>query len=251
MELGIKGHVAVVTGGGAGLGEQMACSLAGEGCKVAIWDLDHDAADVVAATIRGAGCECIALQVDVTDLESVRRATAEVLRTFGSVEILVNNAGFARHSPVVDMALKTWNDVLAANLTGPFLCTQAILPSMIAARYGRIINLSSRTHLGDYNNSAYIAAKAGVIGFTSAVALEAAPHGITVNAVAPGMIRTKRVMALPEYEDMNLRSKARTPIQRDGVPYDIAQAVMYLASAPAGFITGEVIHVTGGRYASA
>jgi 3-oxoacyl-[acyl-carrier protein] reductase len=148
------------------------------------------------------------------------------------------------------MTLERWSRVIDVCLTGVFHCSQAIVPLMIAERYGRIVNISSRSALGDFSKTNYVAAKAGVTGFTKALALEVARDEITVNAISPGFIRTERVLKSPVYEQMNTRALQRTPIQRPGTPRDVANAVLFLAARSSGFITGEVLHVSGGRFAS-
>jgi len=171
-----------------------------------------------------------------------------VLARWGSIEVLINNAGFSRDAPIAAMTDEQWQAVMGVCLTGPFICTRAVVPSMAARGYGRIITMSSRVHWGDVNKCNYAAAKAGVIGFTAGLALELAGDGITVNAIAPGFCPTDRALTLPYYEDIKRRALALTPVQRVGTADDIAEGALYLASPKAGFITGEVLHITGGRY---
>jgi len=249
MDLGLRDQVAVITGAGRGIGAEIAAALAEEGCRVAIWDRDAEPAGNVAERIRRAGGDAFAVTGDVTKRGEVDAATAQVLERFKTIHILVNNAGFSMDAPFVEMSEKQWNSVIDVCLSGVFHCTQAIVPGMIGQHYGRIINISSRAQLGDLTKSNYVAAKAGVVGFTRALSLELAKDEITVNALAPGFIRTERAMKSPYFAQMDARSILRTPIQRPGQARDVANAALFLAAKSSGFITGEVLYVSGGRYA--
>lgn len=251
MDYGIKGHVAVVTGGGRGLGESICRALAAEGARVAVWDLDAKAAARVAKSIQDGGGEALALSGDVSRRGDVTKAVARVVKRFGSIEILVNNAGFSRDAPITEMSDRDWKSVIDVCLTGSFLVSQAVARHMTARKYGRIISISSRANLGEYYKANYSAAKAGLLGLTGSLSLELGPKGITANAIAPGLIRTERVKALKNYKDMERRAIERTPVKRPGEPEDVADGVLFLASARAGWINGEVLYITGGRYSSA
>jgi 3-oxoacyl-[acyl-carrier protein] reductase len=250
MDIGIRNHIAIVTGAGRGIGAAIAKSLAQEGCQVVVCDKDLEPAREVAKQIGEAGGAAQALAVDVADKVSVKRCVEQVLATHGAIHILVNNAGFSLDGTIVDMSEEQWDRVVDVSLKGSWLFCQAVAPSMIERKYGRIVNIASRAHLGEINKSNYCAAKAGVVGLTNALAIELGRHDITVNAVAPGLIRTDRVQELAHYADIDRRAKERTPIQRPGLPEDIADGVLYLASARTGFVTGETLHITGGRYSS-
>ena len=249
MDLGIDGHVAIVTGAGRGIGLGIARALAREGAAVVAWDRDRASAERLTEDIRAGGGLAMAIDADITDKTSVQAAVARVNAEMGAPRILVNNAGYSVDAPLVDMAEEQWDDAIGTNLKGVFLVTQAVVPAMIDMGFGRIINISSRSHLGgEPNKSNYSAAKGGVVSFTRALACELGKHDITVNSVAPGFTLTERLMALPHFPEIEERSKKSRLIQRAGTPEDIAQAVLYVASAGAGYLTGEVIHVTGGRF---
>lgn len=250
MDLGLRDQIAVVTGAGQGIGAEIATALAEEGCQVAVWDRDAKSAETMAERIRKTGGAAFAVTGDVTQRATVNQVLAQIVERCKSVQILVNNAGFSLDSPFVDMSEQQWNSVIEVCLTGVFHCSQAVAPIMIGQRYGRIINISSRSALGDFSKANYVAAKAGVSGFTKALALELAKDEITVNAISPGFIRTERVLKSPHYEQMDARAKTRTPIQRPGMPRDVANAALFLAAKSSGFITGEVLHVAGGRLSS-
>jgi len=248
MELGIKGQVALVTGGGSGIGACVADTLAREGAAVVVADRDLEGAKAVAQKICDEGGSVIALRVDVTDQESVQAMVEQASAQLGNVHILVNNAGFTRDMHLVKMPEQAWDSVIDVVLKGAFLCTKAVMPGMIDNRWGRVINISSRAHLGNPGQANYSAAKAGLLGFTRALALEEGRYNITVNAVAPGIINTEAVRSLPHFEKLRAAAEKNTPIPRVGEVSDVADAVAFLASKCASYITGEVLHVTGGRY---
>lgn len=249
MDLGIAGHVAVVTGGARGIGAAICELLAAEGCRVAVCDRDIEAARETAQRIGARGATVIAVQGDVALRESVRAMAAEVLAHFGTAHILVNNAGFSRDRPFLEMSDEDWDVMMDVCLKGTFLCSQALLPAMLQQGYGRIVNIASRSHLGgEPMKTAYSAAKGGVVSFTKALSVEIGKQGVTVNAVAPGFTATERLLSLPNFADIERRAKAGVHTPRLGTPEDMARAVAFLAGADAGFISGETIYVTGGRY---
>jgi NAD(P)-dependent dehydrogenase (short-subunit alcohol dehydrogenase family) len=243
--------VAVVTGGASGIGLGIAGRLARDGAKVAIFDLNGDAATNEALKIGAEGGEAIGIEVDVADREQIQIARNEVHGRFGRVSILVNNAGLAGYQPFLKIETSTWNRFLEVNLTGIFHCCQLVLPDMIAMGWGRIVNISSSsTHSGQPLMTHYVASKSGVVGLTKSLALEFAPKGITVNTIPPGFIDTPMIRdaeangQLGEGVDFHA---TKTPVRRAGRPEDIAAACAFLVSDEASYITGQVIGVNGGR----
>lgn len=248
MDLRIDEKVAIVTGSARGLGAATARRLAQEGARVVVTDILADAARSTAESLRAEGLKAHCVVADVTRAGDVQRLVDETVDVFGGVHILVNNAGFPRDQYLVKMSEEDWDLVMQVMLKGAFLATRAVMPKMIEQGWGRVVNISSRAHLGNATQSNYAAAKAGLIGMAKALAIEEGRYGITVNCVAPGFIETEMVQALSTYQTIKERAVQAQPIKRVGRPDDIAQAVAFLASEAAGFITGEVLHVTGGRY---
>ena len=248
MELGLQGKVAIVTGSGRGIGAETARALAEEGARVVITDIDGAVAAETCAALQRDGLQAIAVAADVTRSADVERLVQAALDAFGSVHILVNNAGFARDARIVKLTEADWDAVVDTILKGAFLCSKAVVPTMADQQWGRIINISSRAHLGNPGQANYSAAKAGILGFSSALSLELGRNGITVNTVAPGFIETDGVRNLPHYAKIKENALARTPVGRVGQPRDIASAVCFLASELAGYVSGAVLHVKGGRY---
>jgi 3-oxoacyl-[acyl-carrier protein] reductase len=248
MDLGLKGKVAIVTGSARGLGAATARRLAEEGACVVVTDIMKERAEQTAQELQAAGHRALCVIADITKAADVERLVHETVQAFGSVHVLVNNAGFPRDRYLVKMSEEDWDLVMTVMLKGAFLATRAVVPKMIEQGWGRIINISSRAHLGNATQANYSAAKAGLIGMAKALAIEEGRYGITVNCIAPGFMETEMVQALPTYEVIKERAIQMQPIKRVGRPDDIADAVAFLASERAGFISGEVLHVTGGRY---
>lgn len=245
----LKGRIALVTGSGRGLGEAQALRLASEGADVVINDLIMENAQAVCEKIRAMGRRSIAVYGDVSNSTDVDKMFERVIAEFGHLDILVNNAGCTQHVSVHDMTDQDWDRIVRVNLYGPFYCSRAAIRYMIPRQYGKIVNISSvsaKRGGGVWGAAHYSAAKAGVIGFTKALAREVAQYNITVNAVAPGIIR------IPLQDDKRLAAKEaaaqQVPMGRQGRPDEIAAAVAFLASDDSSYITGEIMDVNGGYY---
>jgi 3-oxoacyl-[acyl-carrier protein] reductase len=248
MDLGLKDKVAVVTGGANGIGAAICERFAAEGARVLVADIDEGKARAVAQQLSDAGARALAVRADVTDEASVQAMTNAAIEGLGGLHVLVNNAGFTRDMRITRMGMAEWDAVVDVVLKGAFLCTRSAIPHMAAQSFGRIVNISSRAHLGNPGQANYSAAKAGLIGFTRAMAKENGRNWITVNAVAPGIIDTDAVKGLPHYAKIRENAEQSTPLPRIGRPQDVADVVAFLASDAASYVTGDVLHVTGGRY---
>jgi pyridoxal 4-dehydrogenase len=236
-----------VTGAAQGLGYAAAARLAADGASVALLDRNGERLEAAANALVAQGFTVLPHTVDLTDEEGVRAAAAAVLSAEGRIDVLVNNVGIYPHRPFEELTYAEWRHVLAVNLDSVFLCTHAVYPAMRERGYGRIVNVSSSTFFIGYPGlAAYIASKGGIIGFTRALASEAGPHGITVNAVTPGLIATEGVL---KGEEAGLFDEIvpQQALPRRGEPEDIAECIAYLASPAAGFITGQMINVDGGH----
>src|SRR4051794_38147541 len=243
----LTGRVAIVTGAGQGMGRSVAVALAARGAAVVVNDVNAEAAEAVAAELRAAGTEAFAIQANVIEAAAVRGMVDQAVARFGGVQILVNNAGVLRPTKVAEIPEAEWDWVIAVNLKGTFLCSQAALPAMRAARWGRIVNFSSTAgkNVSTVGGAHYTAAKAGILGFTRHLAKEVAADGITVNAVCPGLIDTEMVRAT--IDDARVEAYARGfPIPRLGRPEEVADLVVFLASDRAAYITGASLDINGG-----
>jgi len=247
VRLDLSGKVAIITGASRGIGRQTALTLAGAGATVVLTSRG-DAAGAVAAEVTAAGGQALALAADVADAEAVQRVIETANERFGRIDVLVNNAGITRDQLLLRMKREDWDAVVATNLTGTFLCTQAVLRTMLKQRSGRIISISSVVgQSGNPGQTNYAATKAGIIGFSKALAREVASRSITVNVVAPGLIDTDMTRDISSDAQANWASAI--PLGRLGTPDDVAAAVCFLASDAAGYITGQVLAVNGGMYA--
>lgn len=248
MDLGLKDKVAIVTGSARGLGAATAWRLAREGARVVITDISADLAGATAKAMRDEGLQAVSIPGDITRKEDVEALVQGAIEHFGGVHVLVNNAGFPRDGLLTKMTEDDWDKVIEVVLKAAFLTCRAVMPHFIEQRFGRIVNISSRAYLGNPGQANYSAAKAGILGLTRALAHEEGRFNITVNAVAPGFIETEAVRSLGHFEKIREAAISACPLRRTGQPDDIADAVAFLASERAGFITGETLHVTGGRY---
>jgi len=243
----LKDKVALLTGASQGIGRETALALAEAGAKVAACARNEEKLAALVGEIVNAGGEAVAVKMDVADAEQIKAGFRQVLEKFGRLDILVNNAAITRDGLAVRMKQDDWDAVIRTNLTGAHLCIQQALSTMMRARAGRIINISSVVaEMGNAGQSNYVAAKGGLVGLTKAIAIEIASRGVTVNAVAPGFIATPMTDVLPDKVKEDL--KTRIPLGRMGSARDVAAAIVFLASDEAAYITGHVLDVNGGLY---
>lgn len=247
----LKDRVAIVTGSGRGIGAATAQRLAEEGAKVTVTDINAEACENTVAAIRAAGGEAIAIPCDITQRKSVEDMVQKTVDAFGRLDILVNNAGVIRDNLVHKMTDDDWDTVMNVHLKGAFYASQAAQRFMVPQQYGKIINFSSTSALGNRGQLNYATAKAGIQGFTKTLAIELGKFNINVNAVAPGFIETDMTRATAErmgisFEELKKAAAERSVLGRTGKPIDVANAVLFLASDESSFITGQVLYVRGG-----
>ncbi|MCG2623120.1 3-oxoacyl-ACP reductase FabG [Arthrobacter sp. I2-34] len=244
-------RTAIVTGAGRGIGAEIARRLASDGFRVAAIDLDHDGLDALTAGLTAAGHKAIGIVSDISDESAVDSAVARTADELGPPVVVVNNAGIIRDNLLYKMAVSDWDQVMNVHLRGSFLVSRAAQKHMVEAKWGRVINLSSTSALGNRGQANYSAAKAGLQGFTKTLALELGPFGVTANAIAPGFIETEMTASTAarlgvSFEDFTAKAASAIPVRRTGKPADIANAVSFFASDTAGFVSGQVLYVAGG-----
>lgn len=242
---------AVVTGSARGIGAAVAKRLAKDGFGVAVVDLDEAACADTVGAIKSAGGQAVAVGANVSDEQSVQTAVDRIASEFGAPTVLVNNAGITRDNLLFKMTVEDWDSVLGVHLRGSFLMTRAVQKHMIDAKWGRIVNLSSTSALGNRGQANYSAAKAGMQGFTKTLAIELGKFGVTANAIAPGFIETEMTAATAErvgvpFEEFKAAAASQIPVNRVGHPDDIAHLASFFVSEGAGFISGQVVYAAGG-----
>jgi 3-oxoacyl-[acyl-carrier protein] reductase len=244
-------HTAIVTGAARGIGAAVAKRLAADGLAVAVLDLDESACKAVADEIQSAGGRALAVGADVADEAAVDAAVSRVVDELGAPTVLVNNAGIIRDNMLFKMTCDEWDAVMNVHLRGSFLMSRAVQRHMTEAKWGRIVNLSSTSALGNRGQANYSAAKAGLQGFTKTLAIELGKFGVTANAVAPGFIETEMTAATAarvgvDFEEFKAAAASQIPVARTGRPDDIAHTVSFFVSEGAGFVSGQVVYVAGG-----
>jgi 3-oxoacyl-[acyl-carrier protein] reductase len=243
----LRDKVAVVTGASQGIGRDTAHALAEAGAKVAVAARNEEKLAELVQEISAKGGEAFAVKMDVADIDQIKSGFKSILEKFGKIDILVNNAAITRDGLAMRMKPDDWDAVIRTNLTGAHICIQQVLPQMMKARAGRIINISSVVaESGNAGQANYVASKAGLIGLTKAIAIEIASRNITVNAVAPGFVESPMTAVLPDKVKEEL--KVRIPLGRMGTGKDVAASIVFLASDEAAYITGHVLDVNGGMY---
>jgi 3-oxoacyl-[acyl-carrier protein] reductase len=250
MDLNLQQRVALITGAGQGIGRAIALTLAQEGATIAVNDINPETAQRTVEEIRDLGQRAEPFVVDITDFGRVEAMVGQIEQSFGRLDILVNNAGISRPAPIQEMSLEQWRAVIDLNLNAVFYCTKAVFPIMIRQNYGRILSIASfagkrGTLFGD--NVSYSASKTAVMGFTSALATEAARYNITVNAVAPGIVETD-LLKSGHPPERRKQLAGYTLLKRLAAPEEIARVITFLASDAAAYITGETVDVNGGLY---
>lgn len=243
----LQDKVAVITGAAQGIGRGIALRMAQEGAKVVVADVNYDLCQVVKAEVETAGGQALAVKCDVSKREDVEAMVAETVKAFGTVDILINNAGITRDGLIMDLTDEQWDAVINVDLRSIFLCTQTVLQYMIPQQSGKIVNIASIVgEMGNMGQTNYAAAKAGAIGMTKSLSKELARKNITINAIAPGFIESEMTAAIPDkVKDFFIK---QIPLGRMGKPEEIASACVFLTSDEANYITGQVLRLNGGWY---
>jgi len=243
-----EGKVAIVTGGAQGIGEAIARRLASEGAQVAILDIQPDKAEKVAADIAAGGSRALAMEMDITKNQDVKQAVKEVEEKWGKIDVLINNAGWDKAAPFIQLTEEIWDKVIAINLRGPIAMTRAVLDGMISRKYGRIVNIASDAgRVGSTGESVYSACKGGIIAFTKTLARELVRYNILVNCVCPGPTDTPMLADIARENPRLVEALQNAiPMRRLGKPEELAAAVAFLASDEASYITGQTLSVSGG-----
>jgi len=242
-------RTAIVTGSARGIGAETIRGFARQGANVVVTDVNEAEGQALVDGLLAQGTRALFVRCDVSDRAEVKALMDRTVAEFGRIDVLVNNAGFNKDCKITDMSEDDWDAVLDVCLKGAFNCCQFAAPHMLAQKYGKIVNVSSRGYLGNPGQANYAAAKAGMVGLALALAKELGRHNINVNVVAPGFTETDFVRVLPTYEMIKERALQAQSVKRVGTVTDQANAILFLASDEASFINGEIIHVTGGRYA--
>jgi len=243
----LKDKVALITGSAQGIGKAIAAAMAREGANIIISDVNLELSQQTASEIQALGVKAIALKLNVTDPADIEASVKQAIEQLGKIDILVNNAGITKDGLFIRMKKEDWDAVIGINLTGVFNVTKVIAPLLMKQRWGRIINIASIVgQMGNFGQANYSASKAGLIGFTKTLARELASRGVTVNAIAPGFIKTAMTDKIPEEAKQKMLESI--PMGKLGLPEDIASAAVFLASNAAEYITGQVIAVNGGMY---
>ncbi|HKI97656.1 MAG TPA: 3-oxoacyl-ACP reductase FabG [bacterium] len=241
----LKDQAALVTGGGAGIGQATAKLLAENGAAVMVADWNEDGAKATAEAITKAGGKAAHVKCDVSNQADAKNAVDKTVEAFGRIDILINNAGITRDASALKMSPEQWDQVIGVNLSGVFYCSQAAAAHMRERGYGRIVNASSISGFGNFGQSNYSATKAGLVGMTRTMAIEWGRYGITVNAIAPGFIKTSMTDAIPD--EIREAAGQRIPVGRVGEPYDIARVYLFYASPESSFLTGTLLIADGGQ----
>lgn len=244
----LTGKVAIITGAGRGIGQVISFRLAEYGAKVVVNDIVSEDGNSTVEKIKGKNGLASFVQADISTWDGAKELAQKAKEAFGSIDVLVNNAGITRDKLLRDMEEEDWDKVLDINLKGVFNCCKFVVPDMVEKKYGKIVNMSSRAYLGNPGQVNYSASKAGILGFTRSLAMEVGRYNINVNAVVPGMVDTELVRSHPKYDQIVERALKQTPLKRVGQPEEIASLVHFLVSDESSYITGETVHITGGRY---